>query len=85
MKKELALLKLFLGLLLAAPIFGLCDISLLYYNPENLKINLFISAFIAILFTKLDFDKQDLRNDIFEIKEKLDKLIKENKYDNTKK
>ena len=70
--KESTAFKVFWFMITFAPIFGLVSILMLPLDLE-VYLHLVISFFLALFYAKSIIDKQDLENQIFELKE----LIKE--------
>jgi len=67
-EKESLFFKLFWFLITASPIFGLVFIILLPLDLE-IYLHLVISLFFSLFYGKMIIDKQDLENQIFELKE----------------
>ena len=67
-EKESLGFKLFWFLITTAPLFGLVFILLLPLNLE-IYLQIVISLFFSLFYGKMIIDKQDLENQIFELKE----------------
>jgi len=76
-EKESLGFKLFWFLITASPIFGLVSILLLPLNLDT-YLHLFISFCFSLFYAKNIIDKQDLENQIFELKELIEKSAKTN-------
>lgn len=75
MKKEKESLgfKVFWFIITASPIFGLVCVILIPLELES-YLHLVISLFFTIFYAKNIIDKQDLENQIFELKELIENL-----------